>query len=314
MSPEEMVRALAGLTKLRDLCIEFSTLESESYEFHDELKLRTPQSPPLVVIFPALTKFQMGGDNEYLEHFMALVNAPRLENLSVEYPKLDVDGLYGMDDSEINLDAGNLSQFISCTATFEHAQFRRVELILDRYRTYVNFDLPHGECQQARLSLAVSQMESREGPSIDTASDLSHVLGQLAIMFSDVQHLSIKGMSPEDKGNRNSVKLGLVLVPFFRSFPAVDVLHVSQTLAGDVVSALKNMPEMVAEVLPALQVLWLDGRRKNRLILPTERFLSLRKQAGRSVVVVTSRKMFVKTLNPHQMELSESPPVSLDGT
>jgi len=71
---------------------------------------------------------------------------------------------------------------------------------------------------------------------------------------------------------------------------------------------------MVAEVLPALQVLWLDGHRKNRLILPTERFLSLRKQAGRSVVVVTSRKMFVKTLNPHQMELSESPPVSLDGT
>jgi len=87
-----MVRALAGLTKLRDLCIEFSTLESESYEFHDELKLRTPQSPPLVVIFPALTKFQMGGDNEYLEHFMALVNAPRLENLSVEYPSLMLMG------------------------------------------------------------------------------------------------------------------------------------------------------------------------------------------------------------------------------
>ncbi len=295
MSPEEMVGALAGLTKLRDLCIEFST--RDCHAFRNLLRLRIHSPSPARVIFAALTKVQIRGDSEYLEYLMALFDAPRLEDLSFEYPKFDRR-------DEIN--AGNLSQFINRTATFKHAQFRRVELTLNCCRTYVKFDLPHREFQRARLSLTVSHREYPNASSI--VSDMSHVLGQLAIMHSDVRHLSIRGMSSgRATVTRNHIKLGVALAPLFRSFPGVDVLRVSEKMAGHFIFTLKDMPEMVAEALPALQVLWIDGSLKDMLLLSIERFLSLHKKGGRSVVVVTSRKKFVKTLNPQQLELSESP-------
>src|SRR6266404_3645048 len=162
MSPEEMVGALAGLTKLRDLCIEFST--RDCHAFRNLLRLRIHSPSPARVIFAALTKVQIRGDSEYLEYLMALFDAPRLEDLSFEYPKFDRR-------DEIN--AGNLSQFINRTATFKHAQFRRVELTLNCCRTYVKFDLPHREFQRARLSLTFSTKEYRIASSIfSTLSNL----------------------------------------------------------------------------------------------------------------------------------------------
>ncbi len=316
MAPEVIVGALAGLTKLRDLCIEFHL----SCDFYEKWQsLRTLPSPSLVhAILPALTKFQIGGDREYFRVLVASIDAPRLEDLSVEYREFD--GFYEEDEpdgsSEVDANAinvNNLPQFISRTATFKHAQFRRAELTLDHYRTYVKFDLPHGECPQARLSLSVSDEEILAPSYIHTAPGLSRVLGHLAIMVSDVQHLSIKGLESQDKRKRRQTsEIASIWLPLFRLFPAVDVLHVSRKLAGYVVSTLKGTPEMAAGLLPALQVLGLDECcSEDKLMMAAEQFLSLRKQAGRPVVIVNTRNRFVKRLNPNQLELYESPRVPL---
>jgi len=315
ISPEVMVGALAGLTKLRDLCIGFSTWFAKNlFRNGDEKKLQSPHSPSVVrAIFPALTKFKYEGHSEYLEDFVALIDTPRLEDLSVGYPK--PEEIF----REEKIKAGKLSQFTGRIATFKHAQFRRAEITLDQHATFVKIDLPQYECQpeQGPLSLTVFVVGMGTSIDVETVSDAIHALGQLSIMLSDVQRLSIEGPCSIRSGDEvlKSVNLGVVWLPLFRSFPVVDVVNVSWRLAGHVASALKDMPEeTVAEVWPALQVLLLDDSgwilNCNRMA-STERFLSLRKQSGRTVVIANTPNEFVERLNPRQLELSESPRVPL---
>ncbi len=250
VAPEVMVGALAGLTKLRHLCIGFSTEFSKKY-LRDERKWQGPHFSSLVrAIFPALTKFKYEGHSEYLEDFVALVDTPRLEELSVGYPK--PAEIFG----EEKIKAGNLFQFTSRIATFKHAQFRRAEITLDRRTTFVKIDLPQYECQPGQGPLSLTIFVVGSSLEVETVSDAVHVLGQLSITLSDVQHLSIEGLCSARAYDEvlESANLGVVWLPLFRSFPVVDVVSVSWRLAGRVASVLKDMPEeTVAEVWPALQ-------------------------------------------------------------
>ncbi len=97
--------------------------------------------------------------------------------------------------------------------------------------------------------------------------------------------------------------VGVVWFPLLRLFPAVDALQVSWRLAGSISLTIKDAPEdMVTQVLPALQVLWLDDKddeiRKGKLMTSTEQFLDCRKQSGHPVVIVNSHDQFVEKLNP----------------
>jgi len=325
MSPEVMVGALAGLTELRDLCILFSTGLLPTNLFHDTDEGQSLDSPSLDrVIFPALIKFQLGGDSEYLEDLVALIDAPRLENLSIGYYAKYYDDF----DTEGNIEASNLSQFIGRTPTFKHAQFRHANVTLNPHTTSVAFGHPRGECQQARVSLNVwdgkSGEEYLETPLLATALNAIHILTQLAITLSDVQLLSIGGIVYYERQNRfhlgferytegdrilESGVLSVVWFQLLRSFPAVNVLHVSWRLAGSIALAINRLPEsMATQVLPALQTLLLDDLDKIRkheprastkqLLVYTEQFLHCRKQSGRPVVIVNSHDQFIRG-NPH---------------
>ena len=308
MPPEEMVGALAGLTKLRAICIGFSRSFNFPPQGSISLGAMNRHPPSLVrIIFPDLTKFQISGYNEYLNDLVALIDAPQLEDLSVESSKI-----YGNSDTGDKI-VGNLFPFISRTATFMFTQFGRAELTLDPRRciTYVKFDLPQGECQQARLSLTVSDRhywsQWKAPSSTDIAVDVNHVLGQLAFMLSDVQHLSIKRLGSEDEEQDEFIlekhNLGFIWLQLLRSFIAVDVFRVSRRLAGSIASAINGAPgRTVTPVLPALQVLWLDDKvRKGKLMASIEEFLYWRKQSGHPVVISTRAIGLLKdsTLNPH---------------
>ena len=75
LSPEEMIEALAGLTKLRELIIAFSPF----YPIH-EFRSGGSQSLGMCsqthAVFPALTRLQIEGDNKYLENLINLINTP----------------------------------------------------------------------------------------------------------------------------------------------------------------------------------------------------------------------------------------------
>ncbi len=291
MSPEVMVRALAGLTRLRELCIEFSTWFPI---IRDVAERQSPHSAsPIHVIFPVLTKFQFRGNSKYLEDFVALVDAPQLEDLSVEYTRH-----YDSSHFEETIQVGNLFQFISRTETFKHPQFRRATLALDQRTIYTKFD-----GRQAHLSLIVCNENDRGSSFMDTSYRAVHVLDQLAIMLSDIKHLSIKGIGSYEQEERilESGDLCVIWIRLFRPFPAVDVLHVSSRLAESIAFTINDASEdVVAQMLPALQVLRLaDQGDYIRTMASTEQFLDLRRQSGHPVVIVNSYDQVVERFNSH---------------
>ncbi len=73
-SPEVMIGALAGLTKLRDLCIAFSpSIHTDDFWY---AKVFLSSHTPTHAVFPALAKLQIEGDNEYMEDLINLIEAP----------------------------------------------------------------------------------------------------------------------------------------------------------------------------------------------------------------------------------------------
>jgi hypothetical protein len=70
-----------------------------------------------------------------------------------------------------------------------------------------------------------------------------------------------------------------------------------------IISALEDTTdEMVAEVLPALDLIWLDEEGKEECDKPVgsiERFLSLHQVSGRSVTVVKTEDAFLEADGNH---------------
>ena len=91
-------------------------------------------------------------------------------------------------------------------------------------------------------------------------------------------------------------------LPFFHLFQAVKALHLSGGVAAYIVSALEATNDMVAEVLPALDLIWLEeegNQESDRPVGSIEGFLSLRQLSGRPVTVVdTEDEFFEADLNP----------------
>ncbi len=124
-------------------------------------------------------------------------------------------------------------------------------------------------------------------------------------MLSDVQRLSIKDMGSHRRCKSDHTVMlekgdvGVVWFPLLRSSPAVDALQVSWRLAGSIALMINDAPEdMITQVLPALQELWLDDKddemRKVKLMTSTEQFLDCHPV----LVIVNSHDQFVEKPNP----------------
>ena len=308
LSPEEMIEALAGLSKLRELIIAFSPF----YPIHEFRSVGGSQSLGMCsqthAVFPALTRLQIEGD-KYLENLINLIDTPRLQDLYVGHPKPD--------HKDEELRASNLSQFISRMETFKNAQFkfRCAEVSLNCKVSSVVFNLPQDKCQQACFRHVISddlEPDDWSIPFVNTVPHMTNWLRQLVIIISNMQYLSIgdNGIETMEKGH---VLKNIDWLQLLCSFSAMEMLHVSGGLEKHITSALEDTPkEMVAQVLPVLQLLWLEsldyiqdnkkGKGKPEPV-SVDQFLSLRKKSGHPVVVVKSHNEFIGRLNPYQSEL-----------
>ena len=286
ISPEAMVGGLAVLTKLTTLSISFYN------EDHlPEERTRLPD-PPMRDVLPALINFHYRGWTEYLEDLLTQIDTPRLETLRIEY-------------LAVHVLAPQLSRFIDRTENLRIDQCRRAEVGFSFRDSYVEFEHP-GECHQARLSLKVLNTDWLEGQ----ISEMVHILGQLVAVFSNVDHLFAHGdhlgdhMDAEDTGHPECL-------PFFRLFPAVESLHLSENVAVSIASALEEnaYSEEVIDVFPALHLLWLDEDEEDydkdycKPVGSIERFLSSRQLSGRPVTVVNTQEEF---LNADRRPLQKS--------
>jgi len=261
---EEMVGGLAGLTKLRKLSIHFTfTDEDPSYYIRPEMRGRP--DPPNRAALPALTRFEFTGESEYLEALIAQIYMPQVEVVEVEYRAPEVK-------------TRQLSWFIGRIARLESAQFRRAQINFDAGYADIKLDRPQDEYNRVRLSLTVA-IE-------DEYYNVPRLLGQLALILSNVDHLSVEmGQYWTKNGVRTEASEWLA---FLHIFPALEAFSVSGGIAVNIASTLENIPEeRVAEVLPALRLLRLSN--SDEPVGSTERFLALRGLSGCPVTVVDTQ-------------------------
>ncbi|KAH8994398.1 hypothetical protein EDB86DRAFT_1273185 [Lactarius hatsudake] len=215
-----------------------------------------PMHPQPCAVLPALTEFEFRGGSTYLDELMAQIDTPRVEDVKIEYSELDGQ-------------APQFSEFI------KRSQFRHARVDFSTYDPDIKLDRPQGECHQAHYSLMISE----SGFGDFTMAD---VLGQLVPMLSNVAHLSVLGGDSMDE-----------VLPFLRLFPSVEAMDVDRKAAGYIAEALEDIAEeMVTEVLPALELLLLDGD-DDKL----EQFLSLGRLSGRPVTIFNTQDEFVERLN-----------------
>ena len=269
---EAIVTSLATLTRLETLSITFYEYEdmSPSDQYESQLGLT------MGVILPALTNFRYRGYSNYLEDFLSQINTPRLDNLRIEYIPHQIE-------------ASQLSRFINRTANLKLDRFRNAEVMFCPIGFGVQFDCSL-ECHQAQLSLDISDFPFLH----EQVPCMANVLGQLVATLSNVDHLSSGGNNFEPRKMESTDWL-----PFFRLFQAVKALHLTGGVAAYIVSALEEATdEMVAEVFPALDLIWLDDEGSEGIMEGNEpagsmeRFLSLRQLSGRPVTVVDTEYAF----------------------
>jgi hypothetical protein len=229
ISPEEMVTVLSALTRLKRLLILF-----ESPRHHPDRRSRRPP-PQARTVLPVLVELRFKGTSEYLEDFVARIDAPLLHNLGITF------------FHELIFDTPQLTQFVRRAPKFEAHGEARV-FFSDRH---VSVTLPG-----TFIELAISCRQSDW-----QLSSLTRVCSSsfLQAFISEVEHLSIyEGRSEASRMRwQNDIESNQWL-EFLHPFTAVKSLYISRKFTPRTVPALQELVgERVTEVLPALQTLFL---------------------------------------------------------
>ena len=288
ISPRAMVRGLAGLARLRDLCLGFGC-DTETLPDHWQARWRL--DPPIQATLPSLTHFHYRGYSTFLEELVAQINSPRVVDVRIGYT---------MQQAQVP----QLSLFIGRTTTLKLVQCRRAILTFSLEHAYIEFFDLQKERTLTCLSLTIL------GRSLALQVQfIAHFLGQLVTVLSNVCYLTVR---------REFFQIGrehdedTEWLPLLHVFSAVEVLHVTGGLAGHIGSALEDISQ---EELPSLHLLWLDDDYDGddeKPVGSTERFFYLRQLSDRPVTIVNSRDEFIERFRLHQRHSEKvlSPPLA----
>jgi hypothetical protein len=272
--PEVMAKCLATLTNLTTFSISCyeETSPSDQWQSRPDSQMRA--------ILSALTYFSYKGHSSYLEDFLAQVDMPRVDYISIEYPMHQIQ-------------ASQLSRFIERTENFKIDQLTRAEVVFYDEDPFFALGRPKGKSNQDNLIVKILFDEAYLETHVRA---MVYVLRQLAPIFPNVDVLYARGFYVPRQSSDMDITEWL---PLFRLFPAVEVLRLSGGAGVYIVSALEDTTaEMVTEVLPVLRLIRLvkdkldneddevDEDFWNESTASTERFLFLRQFSGCPVTVL----------------------------
>jgi hypothetical protein len=234
ISPEEIVACLSTLTRLKQLDLAFQSPRSRP-----DKESRCPPLPTRTLL-PTLIDFCFDGASDYLEDFVARIDAPLLNRMNIEF------------FHQVTLDTPQLAQFISRIPHFRARDEARVLFSDDEVSITLpgpfdqGFDL-EARCEQLDLQLAfVAQACSSSFPRA---------------LITTVERLYMWYWSGDQPDNiENSKWLELL-----RPFTTVKGLYLSRKLVPCIAATLRGLAgERVTEVLPALQGLFVEGNHPSR--------------------------------------------------
>ena len=259
-SPEAMVTCLSALTSLEWLELGFQSPQS-----CPDLETQPPFLPTRFVL-PTLTVVLFKGTSEYLEEFLARIDAPQVYRLDITF------------FNDIDFNTSGLIQFISRTPKL--GEYGEARLIFEDRKAIVEL-LPQPRPSDDRTVQVtiLCQVSNWQLSSLAQICTLS--LRPLLTM----ENLYIKNeyRRPDWKDDIEAAEWLDLLHPF----TAVKNLYLSEQFAPHMAPALQELTgERTTEVLPALQNLFLEGFQPSKPVQEgVARFISARLLANQPVAI-----------------------------
>jgi hypothetical protein len=261
ISPEEMVTCLSSLTRLELFYLGFRSPQSRP-------DTSSQQSSSLTRIdLASLTNLFIHGASEYVEDFMARINAPRLQHIGISF------------FNRLLFDIPQLTRFIGC---LEHFKVRH-QAAVKFWSNFAFVVLSPLENTVGGVTLVLYVSCSRSEWQL---SSLTEVCTSVLPLTSSLERLNfmeekiLPGHWPDDMEDAQWLE-------FFRPFVAVKVLYLSAGLGVRVAWALQELDrERAAEVLPSLQSVFIEGSQLRRALDEgMSRFITARRLSGHPVAV-----------------------------
>ena len=261
ISPDALVSSLSGVTRLKYLALTF-----QSPRYRAVRGNRVPPSLPRVVL-PALADLHFRGDSEYLEDMLSRIDTPLHVSLRIIF------------FNQLLFDTPFLRDLTNRAQTYKPSH--RAVICFYSDRVFFILFQKHGPAESRVLDLGISCR-----PSDWQLSSLTQLIGSSIPTLPALEHLDIlEDCGPlhwqDDIENAQWLEL-------LRPFTSVKDLVLSGQLVSLVASALGELNgERVAEVLPALQTIFVEDL---RLTGPSPwqreigRFVTARQISGRPVV------------------------------
>jgi len=262
ISPEAMVTCLSSLTNLRTLALNFNSSQSRPDDLSRSLASLTR------VDLPALLDFRFNGAHDYLEDFVARINAPELCDIQISFSYQPL------------FDATQLSQFIGRIEGFD--VFHQAYMKFYHGSIFIRFE---NAVQITSLELQIV--------CIELEAQLSS-LAQVCRPFSSPILLSMERLEivvdfpPPDNWDDYLENTLWLWSRLLRSFTAVRDLYLPQELAFRVVRALQDPNgESSEELLPTLRSIFVEGYRSFWEVQVAIRpFTATRQDSGRPEVAI----------------------------
>ena len=269
ISPETLVTCLAVLASLKSLIIQFLIPIS------DPNRGRRYPRPPTRTALSAFTRFKFQGPSEYLEDFVAMIDAPLLDSIHITCMPISEESIFNL---------SQLGQFMGRTATFQ--ELNEAHVFFDCDEVEVNALPPepaHWQILNARpkfrISCEFSVLELRS---------VARILAWFFPSIYTVEHLHVYYPDYLVTDWINAVESAQRL-EIFRPFTAVKNLYLCHELAQCVAPALQELvgdPESVANVLPALESIFLEDLEPSRPVQEAiGQFVAARRLSGHPVAV-----------------------------
>jgi len=252
-----VITCLAAMTRLRSLSLGFCFPRS------GPASRRPP--PPMRIVFPALTHFKFRGVSEALEDLVARVDTPLLDKAEITFL------------NQLLYEIPRLSQFIARANKFKVCDQAHV-LFQHRY-VQVRLSPQAPTADHGTIKLRISCQESDW-----QLSSLAQVCHWSLPPYSTIERLGIRE-DPSWKTHWQDDLDNTQWIELFRPFTAVKDLYLSDDLVSRVALALQE--PYGAEVLPALQNIFLEGPKSSDLVPEAvERFIAARQFSGHKVTVL----------------------------
>ena len=255
-----MVTALSTLTSLQSLGLKFLSPRS----LPDSA---SQPPPPTRSVLPVLETLSFKGVTEYLDYFVARIDAPHLSYLDVAF--LD----------RIIFDSLQFIQFITRTLAFEVLETAHVTFDFDGAAVKLssetsdyaglNVKVPRGELVQEQISSLQQVFTLCLLPHSTVTSENLYIYEKIPSVWleDDIE---------------DTLRLEIL-----RPFTAVKNLYLSEKIASNIAPALQQLVgDRTTEVLPALEKISLEGLRPRGPVQKGIRtFIAARQPSGHPIVV-----------------------------